>query len=159
MAHDSKQIICPDCGETTVIEPHVMDCDVCGYDIQAHQKRYANRRRSVRNDIREVVKQSESFELVGTNLSNECVRVNIRADGPISLDMEAVSSGGEIDESVFDRQSALADLKSELTDIENTGGIEQWDCDKDPNTGSRFGVIPDMTYADETEITLLVGTQ
>lgn len=159
MSHDSKEIRCPDCGEKTVIEPNVMDCDVCGYDIQAHQKQYAERRRSVQGQIRTVITQHNSFELVGTNLSADCVRVNLRAEGPISLDMDDVSSAGGIDESIFDRQSELAELKSELTAIEHTGGIEQWTCDTETNRGSRFGVIPDMSYADETEITLLVGTK
>lgn len=159
MSYDSKEITCPECQSKTVIEPHSMDCDNCGYDIEAHQKQYAERRRSVQGDIRNVVVDYDEFTLVGTNLSNGCVRVNLRADGAMFMDMDSVADGGEIDESIFDRQETLAKLKSEIREIADTGMIEVWDTQKDPSRGSRFGVVPDMSYADSSELTLLVGTQ
>lgn len=159
MSYDSKEVRCPDCNETTVIEPHDMNCTECGYDIAEHDKDYANRRRTIKQKVREIVSEYESFELRSTNPSQGCIRVNLTADGAMFMDMDSVSNGGEIDETIFDRQTELQDLKDEILEVDGTTSIEQWDSQRNPDMGSKFGVTVDMTYSTPEDVVLLVGTR
>lgn len=151
-----QSVTCPNCSETVTIYYEDRECSECGANITDLQSKLRENVRTVKQQLQEAVETSQ-FELKHTNLQKDVVRADIEGSGPFHLDSVDMSSADL--QPITDRQQDLSSLIQTLRSIGGVADVEQWYAESNNRvTGSKYGMEPDLSYRDEGNVTLLVGT-
>lgn len=150
-----ETVTCPSCNETVTIYYEDRECSECGANVSELQKEINHQVRSVKQEVQTIVENS-AFELRGTSVQGEVIRVDMRATGPLLIDSVGVDS--ENMEEVMDRQEDLSKLRQSIEGIGAVTDTEAWYGEEDSNRGSKYGINVDSTIRQEGDVTILTGT-
>lgn len=154
----SREVECPECGEQVTIHFEDRECSECGINISERKREERNRLRSVKDDVAQVIRDSE-VKLRDSRLQDNVARLDVQMDGPLTYDASEVNDV-ELENRV-NRQNHLHELISEVKESEEVLDVEVWYAEESDTasgqTGSKYGMKPDLSLAGEGEVTLLVG--